>query len=62
MPGKNKYPLIGAHLEDADLVAWVRNEATRRGITIKDILTEALAAYRASIACSTDSTQAVTKR
>jgi hypothetical protein len=62
MPGKNKYPLIGAHLEDADLVAWVRDEATRRGTTIKEILTEALSAYRASMTCSTDSARAVTKR
>jgi len=45
MPGKNKTPLLGWH-PPAELSAWVRAEAERRGVTLAIILTEALEAYR----------------
>lgn len=45
MPGKNKYPLLGWH-PPADLAAWARAEAARRGVPLAAVLTEALAAYR----------------
>lgn len=47
MPGRNKNPLLGWH-PPAGLAAWARDEAERRGVTLSDILTEALAAYRAA--------------
>lgn len=46
MPGKNKTPLLGWH-PPAELSAWVRAEAERRGVTIAQVLTESVEAYRA---------------
>ena len=48
MPGKNKYPLLGAHVPDVELQEWVRAEAKRRGVDLVVILTEALGEYRAA--------------
>jgi hypothetical protein len=45
MPGRNKNPLLGWH-PPAELSAWVRAEAERRGVPLSVILTEALTAYR----------------
>jgi hypothetical protein len=45
MPGQNKTPLLGWH-PPAELSAWVRAEAKRRGVPIARVLDEALAAYR----------------
>jgi len=45
MTSKNKYPLLGWHAP-AELAAWARSEAARRGVPLAAILTEALAAYR----------------
>jgi hypothetical protein len=47
MPGKNKTPLLGWH-PPAELSAWVRDEAERRGVTLAVILNEALSEYQAS--------------
>lgn len=46
MPGKNKTPLLGWHPASAELVAWVRAEAERRGVPLARILDEALSEYR----------------
>jgi hypothetical protein len=46
MPGKNKTPLLGWH-PPAELSAWVRAEAQRRGMTVTAILNEAMLAYQA---------------
>jgi hypothetical protein len=46
MPGKNKTPLLGWH-PPAELSAWVRAEAERRGVRLSVVLNEALEAYRA---------------
>ena len=46
MPGKNKNPLLGWHAP-AELSAWVRAEAERRGVPLSVILNEAVKAYRA---------------
>ena len=40
MPGKNKTPLLGWHAS-AEVQAWVRAEAARRGVTIAAVLEEA---------------------
>jgi hypothetical protein len=48
MPGQNKTPLIGWHSADPTLKAWVEAQAARRGVTAREILDEALAAYRAA--------------
>lgn len=48
MPGQNKTKLIGWHPADPTLKAWVEAEATRRGVTRREILDEALAGYRAA--------------
>jgi len=45
MPSKNQPPLLGWH-PPAELSAWVRAEAQRRGVRITVILNEALNAYR----------------
>lgn len=45
MPGKNKTPLLGWH-PPAELSAWVRSEAKRRGVTIAQVLNEAVAAAK----------------
>jgi hypothetical protein len=44
------------------LSAWARAEAERRDVALKVILDEALAAYRASMICSTDGAQTGTQR
>lgn len=46
MPGKNKEPLLGWH-PPAELSAWARAEAERQGVTLSEVLTEALKNYRA---------------
>ena len=46
MPGQNKTPLLGWHAP-AELQAWVRAEAARRGVPLARILDEALEDYRA---------------
>jgi hypothetical protein len=45
MPGKNKTPLLGWH-PPAELSAWVREEAKRRGVPLSVVLNDALEAYR----------------
>jgi hypothetical protein len=45
MPSKHKSPLVGWH-PPADLAAWARAEAERRGVPLSQILTEALAEKR----------------
>lgn len=45
MPGKNASPLLGWH-PPAELSAWVRAEAQRRGVRLSVVLNEALAEYR----------------
>lgn len=47
MPGKNKTPLLGWH-PPAELAAWVREEARRRGCSVTAVLNEAVAAARAA--------------
>jgi hypothetical protein len=46
--GKNATPLIGWHSVDPSLKPWVLAEAGRRGITVRELLDEALAEYRAA--------------
>lgn len=48
MPGKNKTKLIGWHSDDPTLKAWIKAEADRRGMTIREFLDEVLAQYRAT--------------
>jgi len=48
MPGKHKAPLLGWH-PPAELSAWVRAEALRRGVTVSVVLNEALAAYQLAV-------------
>ena len=43
--GKHKTPLLGWH-PSAELSAWVRAEAERRGVRISVILNKAVKAYR----------------
>ena len=45
MASRNKAPLLGWH-PPAELSAWVRAEAERRGVKISVVLNEALAAYK----------------
>lgn len=45
MPNKHANPMLGWH-PPAELSAWVRAEAERRGVPYGRILTEALAEYR----------------
>lgn len=47
MTGKNATPLIGWHSVDPSLKPWVLEEVERRGITVRELLDEALAEYRA---------------
>jgi hypothetical protein len=47
MTGKNATPLIGWHSVDPSLKPWVLAEVERRGITVRELLDEALAEYRA---------------
>jgi hypothetical protein len=61
MPNKHRNPTLCWH-PPAELSAWARAEAERRGVHLKVILDEALEAYRASIIRSTDSAEAITNR
>jgi hypothetical protein len=45
MPNKHKTPLLGWH-PPAELAAWARAEAGRRGVPLKVILNEALTRHR----------------
>ena len=45
MPNQHKNPMLGWR-PPAELSAWVRAEAERRGVALKVILDEALTAYR----------------
>ena len=45
MTGKHKTPLLGWH-PPAELQAWVRAEAQRRGVDLSVVLNEALEAAR----------------
>jgi hypothetical protein len=47
MPGKHKTPLLGWH-PPAELSAWVRAEAERRGVRISVVLNEAVEKLRAA--------------
>lgn len=44
MPNQHKTPMLGWH-PPAELSAWVRAEAERRGVHLKVILDEALHGY-----------------
>jgi hypothetical protein len=44
MTGRNKTPLLGWH-PPAELSAWVRAEAERRGVAMSVVLNEAVEAY-----------------
>jgi hypothetical protein len=46
MTGKNATPLIGWHSADPTLKPWIKSEAEKRGITVRELLDEALAEYR----------------
>lgn len=48
MTGKNKLPLIGWHSQDPTLKHWLENEASVRGVTLREYLDEVLAAHRAN--------------
>lgn len=48
MPNQHKTPMLGWH-PPAELSAWARAEAERRGVPLKVILNEALAEYRANV-------------
>ncbi len=48
MPSQHKNPMLGWR-PPAELSAWARAEARRRGVDLKVILDEALAAYRAGL-------------
>lgn len=45
MPNKHKAPMLGWH-PPAELSAWVRALAERRGVALKVVLDEALSRYR----------------
>jgi hypothetical protein len=48
MPDRHKTPMLGWH-PPAELSAWARAEAQRRGVRLSVILTEALSRLRASV-------------
>jgi hypothetical protein len=52
MAGKNKNPMLGWH-PPAELSAWVKDEAARRGVTVSTILNEAIEEKRVRAAPST---------
>ena len=58
MTGKNRNPMLGWH-PPAELSAWARAEAQRRGVRLSVILTEALSRLRSSL---TGETQQEEKR
>lgn len=41
MPSRHKTPLVGWH-PPADLSAWLRDEAERRGVSLSVVLNEAI--------------------
>ena len=45
MPNKHSTPMLGWH-PPAELSAWARAEADRRGVPLKAILNEALSRYK----------------
>jgi hypothetical protein len=45
LPSKHKTPLLGWH-PPAELAAWVRAEAERRGTTVSVVLNEAVQAAK----------------
>ena len=45
MPSRHRSPLLGWH-PPAELSAWARDEAERRGVRLSALLTEALERYR----------------
>jgi hypothetical protein len=45
MPGKNRNPMLGWH-PPAELSAWVRDEAQRRGVTVSTVLNEGMGTLR----------------
>lgn len=45
MPNQHKTPMLGWH-PPAELSAWVKAEAKRRGVPYRVLLDEALAQYR----------------
>lgn len=47
MPNQHKNPLLGWR-PPAELSAWARAEAERRGVNVGVILTEALESYRSA--------------
>jgi hypothetical protein len=46
MPNQHKVKALSWHPESAELAAWARGEAERRGVALKVILDEALTRYR----------------
>jgi hypothetical protein len=46
MPNQHKVKALSWHPESAELAAWARSEAERRGVALKVILDEALTRYR----------------
>jgi hypothetical protein len=60
MPNKHRNPTLCWH-PPAELGAWARAEAERRGVHLKVILDEALEAYRASIMAGAASQEVPTR-
>ena len=48
MPNQHKSPMLGWH-PPAELSAWARAEAGRRGVPLRVVLDEALSRYREHI-------------
>lgn len=48
MPNQHSAPLLGWH-PPAELSAWVRAEAGRRGVPLKVVLNEAVEHYREAV-------------
>jgi hypothetical protein len=48
MPDRHASPMLGWH-PPAELSAWARQEAAKRGVRLSVILTEALSRLRASL-------------
>ncbi len=53
MPGQHKTKLLGWHPSSAEDAAWVRAEAARRGVKLRELLDQMLAEFRARTAVST---------
>jgi len=47
MPNQHKNPSISWHSDDPTLKPWLENEASQRGVTLREYLDEVLAAHRA---------------